>query len=138
MPTRAQRGRELDQKRKLKNNTNKPNVLSITASGTGSSPHTIPATPLVEQDTAKKILSCMMHAHLMNSVEPGTYNDELNRALKLNNLPLIILPSNSPSKKIPNLNDNQHDPQGHQTTKAQQPTPNNTSMPHQNTIVQME
>ena len=80
----------------------------------------------------------MMHAHLISSVEPGTYNDELNRALKLNNLPLIILPSNSPSKKIPNLNDNQHDPQGHQTTKAQQPTPNNTSMPHQSKTVQIE
>jgi len=41
-----------------------------------------------------------MHAHVMNMAEPGTYAIELNKILKLNNLPCINAPQNPPSKKI--------------------------------------
>lgn len=41
----------------------------------------------VGKDTAATILTCMLHAHLINIAEPGSYNNEINKLLKLNNLP---------------------------------------------------
>ncbi|MPC09197.1 hypothetical protein E2C01_001799 [Portunus trituberculatus] len=54
----------------------------------------------------------------INSINPGSYNEEFNRALKLNNLPPVILPDNPPSKKILNLT------KDNQTITSQQSTKN--------------
>lgn len=45
------------------------------------------------------IYSCMIHAHLMNVIEPGSYEAELNATLKENNLPPIKIPKNPNSSK---------------------------------------
>lgn len=57
-------------------------------------PTTIPS------DTHAKIFTCMMHAHFMNMANPGSYEEELNKILELNNLPTIKVPSNPPSASI--------------------------------------
>ena len=45
-------------------------------------------------------MACFMHAHLVNIANPGSYNDEVNKVFKLNNLPPIVLPSDPPSLVI--------------------------------------
>ncbi len=42
----------------------------------------------------------MIHAHLMNVIEPGSYANELNATLKENSLPQINLPKNPNSTKL--------------------------------------
>ena len=61
-----------------------------------TSPQNIPNN----NETYTKIYTCIMHAHLQNIAEPGTYEEELNNMLKRNNLPEIKAPSNPPSGKI--------------------------------------
>ena len=39
----------------------------------------------------------------MNLAKPGTYNTELNKALKLNNIAPVVLPNNPPSQEILSL-----------------------------------
>ena len=56
-----------------------------------------------DKDTNIKIASCMMHAHFLNSLNPGCFNEELNKLYKANNLPSIIIPEDPPSKEILNL-----------------------------------
>ncbi len=72
--------------------------------------------PTLEKETATKMIACMMHAHLINAANPGTYNSEFNRALKLNNLPPVILPDNPPSLKILNLSKEDKTPTTHEHT----------------------
>lgn len=55
---------------------------------------------LLDQEATTKILSCMIHAHLVNTVVPGSYEEELNKTLATNNLPQIKVPSNPPFAKI--------------------------------------
>ena len=57
----------------------------------------------LEKDTAATILTCILHSHILNMSNPGSYNDELNKALQENNLPTIKLPPNPPSTSIFNL-----------------------------------
>jgi len=42
------------------------------------------------------MLAAMIHAHLLNIDDPGCYDEELSKTLKLNNLPSIKLPNNNP------------------------------------------
>ena len=42
----------------------------------------------------------MIHAHIINIAESGSYEKELNCILKANNLPTIKVPSNPPSAKF--------------------------------------
>ena len=55
---------------------------------------------MFEKDTASTILTCILHGHIHNIAHPGTYNKEVNKLFKINKLPPIILPENSPSKKF--------------------------------------
>ena len=64
----------------------------------------IPKVNLIDRETNLKIHSCMTHAHYLNSVNPGTFNIELQKLYKANNLPTIIIPEDPPSKLILNLN----------------------------------
>ena len=52
---------------------------------------------------SERIMACLLYAHMQNSNKPGTFNDEVNKVFKLNNLPSIILPNNPPSVEILNL-----------------------------------
>ena len=51
-------------------------------------------------ETFTKIFTCIIHAHMQNIANPGTYEDELNKTLKLNKLPGIKIPTNPDSQKI--------------------------------------
>lgn len=42
----------------------------------------------------------MLYAHFPSMANPGTFNQGLNKVLKLNNLPEIVTPDNPPSTKI--------------------------------------
>ena len=57
----------------------------------------------MKSDSAQKILTCILHAHVLNAVNPGTYEKELNEMLTQNNLPNIKAPNNPPSSKILNM-----------------------------------
>lgn len=61
-------------------------------------------TPLTNlnlgKDAAATILTCMMHSHLMNIANPGSYNIEINKLLAANKLPRVIQPDNPPSRQI--------------------------------------
>ncbi|KAG0711334.1 RNA-directed DNA polymerase from mobile element jockey [Chionoecetes opilio] len=45
-------------------------------------------------------LICLMQAHFMNSVNPGTFQETLAECLALNGLPNVKLPPNPPSERI--------------------------------------
>ncbi|ORD93408.1 hypothetical protein ECANGB1_2305 [Enterospora canceri] len=89
--------------KKRNENKGKKNLTYSQATATTT---TNPINPLINtsdcfnKDTATKIMACMMHAHIQNIARPGTYNDEINKVFKLNNLPSIILPENPPSADI--------------------------------------
>lgn len=55
------------------------------------------------QDTASTILACIIHAHVINTANPGSYNTEVNKLFKANNLPQVKFPDNPPSKDIMSL-----------------------------------
>lgn len=57
----------------------------------------------IDKDLSAKILTCMLHAHLMNIGNPGTYEKVLSETLTLNNLPVIKIPEVPQSAKILNL-----------------------------------
>ncbi len=94
----------MEEKRQQKKDSSTKTHSSAAAGKTNTSTLTFPtSTPVIEEETATKIMACMMRAHLINSINPGSYSDDLNRALKLNNLPPVILPDNPPSKQTLNL-----------------------------------
>ena len=99
------RKKVLDEKRQTKKENSSRSYATVANSNATMSTQNI-TQPIIDKDTTTNILSCMLHAHFMNAIHPGTYNEELNRALKLNNLPKINLPSNPPSKEILNLTSN--------------------------------
>ena len=47
-----------------------------------------------------KILTCIIHAHMINMARPGSYSRELNNMLKINNLPPVNAPDDVPSEQI--------------------------------------
>ncbi len=59
-------------------------------------------TPTVSKEELLKIHICVAHAENQDQKKPGTYQYELNRTLKANNLPTIIIPDeeneNNPGK----------------------------------------
>lgn len=54
----------------------------------------------INKEEHLKIYSCMIHAHLMNVIEPGSFEKELNATLKENNLPAIKIPNTPNSSKL--------------------------------------
>lgn len=51
----------------------------------------------VSPNTHLTIYACLMYAHIINIARPGTFEDEVNKMLKLNNLPPIK--THPPKKK---------------------------------------
>ncbi len=131
-----QRKKALEEKRQqLKNNNSTKTYSNVTSANKSMAPLNLPAsTPTIEKETAAKLMACLMHAHLINSTNPGTYNDEFNRALKLNNLPPIILPNNPPSKQIVNLTKEVQTPASEENTQnTENAHPQGTHNPSQPT-----
>ena len=62
----------------------------------------------IDKESSTKIMICMMHDHLINIANPGTYAIELYKMMKANGLPNTIIPENPPYKRIYNM-------QGHPT-----------------------
>lgn len=69
----------------------------------------------------------MLHAHMMNIIQPRTYNAEINKLLKAYNLPSVFLPDNPPSQET--INTSQKSP----TTmeKHSEPQPSISKQPQQ-------
>lgn len=88
----------------------------------------------IGRDTASIIMTCMIHAHLMNIVNPGTYNTEMNKLLKANSLPSVILPDNPPSQGI--INTSQRQSATHEEKTDPQPSTSNRPHPQPTTSKQ--
>lgn len=97
----------IDKKRKeTKTNMTYSQVTKNTANKANNNANIITETitdDILNKDTASKILTCIIHSHIINMANPGTYNTEINKVFKLNNLPHINLPENPPSKQVLSL-----------------------------------
>lgn len=71
---------------------------------------------VVTPDIQKTIFACLMHAHIINAENPGSYQDTINKVFPANNLPAIITPEDPPSKRI--LKSMMADPQKEAETTA--------------------
>lgn len=91
------RKKAIQDKRMIKTNTD------ITYSKVAQQPIMQHQPTQIDKDMPAKILSCMLHAHLMNVGNPGTYEKVLTQTLTLNNLPAIKIPEVPQSAKILNL-----------------------------------
>ncbi|MPC69229.1 hypothetical protein E2C01_063446 [Portunus trituberculatus] len=88
---------------KRKQNKNSSKTYSQATQNNTNSNNTNTQNINIEKDKATKILTRILHSHILNIANPGSYNDELNNLFKLNNLPSINLPPNPPSKNILSL-----------------------------------
>lgn len=116
----AKRKEVLKEKRKEEAEKNKRTYAAATAVLQTQTTNTQPITyspPIITREDTLKINICVAHAHYMNIDKPGSYEEELNKVLKLNNLPCIKIPSNPTSKRIFNTQDQNPD-----TSKAAQET----------------
>lgn len=59
-----------------------------------------PTPPPYDPGLQLKGYMCLLQAHLVNSVAPGTFQDTLSDSLRLNGLPDVKLPQNPPSLAI--------------------------------------
>ena len=78
-----------------RNQINDRQKMSYAAiSQTTSSENKMPSfqTPIVTREELLKIHICVAHAQNQNQITPGTYSSVLNKTLKANNLPTIIIP----------------------------------------------
>lgn len=87
----------------IKAKQNQTYSSTLTTTNLATSQNT-PILPAFSKDTSTKILACMIHAHLVNIAEPGSYQNELNKVLDANSLPTIIIPDTPNSREIINLN----------------------------------
>ncbi len=69
----------------------------IFSTTTEPKPH---SAPLITREETLKSNICVAHAHCKKLEKPVSYEEEMNKVLKLNNLPTIIIPKNSNSNKI--------------------------------------
>ena len=98
--------------------TQKPNPITLQNT---TNP---PSWSFIDKDTNIKIASCMMHAHFLNSLNPGCFNEELNKLYKVNNLSSIIIPEDPPSRELLSLN------RGKENTARQDKTTPCTTQTH--------
>ena len=61
---------------------------------------TSPNLNLIDPTMCTKIMTCLIHAHMVNLGNPGTFNEELKEIFHRNNIPQLEFPSNPPSHKI--------------------------------------
>ena len=94
-----ERKKIVEEKRKTPTTQNTNQNTYSDATKKTTSTYTLPEIK-IDKDTPVKILPCILHAHISNIGEPGTYNKVLEETLKCNNLPTVIIPHTPPSKKI--------------------------------------
>lgn len=71
---------------------------------TSASPVPIPSLPAIQVDTITSIFTSMAHAHFQNSINPGSFETELNKVLTANKLPAIKIPEvPDPSQLLPSI-----------------------------------
>lgn len=58
------------------------------------------ADATIKNTQVSKMMLCYVHAHAMNTIQPGTFQKTLIDLLNENNLPTVILPNNPPSQQI--------------------------------------
>lgn len=63
----------------------------------------------VSPNTHTILYACFMYAHIINIARPGTFDEEVNKMFKVNNLPPIKTPNNPPSQEILNVMAKQQD-----------------------------
>ncbi len=82
----------IKEKRSQMNEKEKMSYANITQFIPSNARQTAPQTPIVTKEEILKIHTCVAHAQNKEQMNPGTYKYELNRVLKANNLPTIIIP----------------------------------------------
>ena len=88
----------LKQKRRLaKERSTYSNVAKSTIY---TKPPHIPEFPTISANALQLSYDCFMYAHIMNAGKPGTFQEELNKIRKANNLPTLIIPEDPPSELI--------------------------------------
>ena len=107
-----------EKKKEIENN---PTPTSYSAAAKPTQP-SLTTNINLDKETPSKILSCLLHAHLSNLGEPGTFEEVLQDTLKANNLPIIKIPKTPPSKKILDMAFSQPT----QNTQTHQPSHSNT------------
>ena len=61
---------------------------------------TKPTQIVLGSDHSFLITTCIIHAHFVNLARPGSYEAELNRMLRSNGLPPVVVPSEVPSEEL--------------------------------------
>ena len=59
-----------------------------------------PTQIILGNEQSYKVMTCVIHAHIVNLASPGSYEKELNRMLTLNGLPTVKAPPDAPSKEL--------------------------------------
>ncbi|MPC77104.1 hypothetical protein E2C01_071549 [Portunus trituberculatus] len=89
-PIRKEALREKEEQ--LRKNRTRPDISFAKATQASA-----PADPIGHSLTG---LMCVLHAHLVNSARPGSFQDTLKESLRLNGLPQVRLPPDPPSLAI--------------------------------------
>ncbi len=99
---------------------------------------TIPKVPTVSKEELLKIHACVAHAQSKEQIKPGTYKHELNRVLRANNLPTIIIPdeddetlTENPEEQVASamaINENEKEPETHPKTQTLKRTKSTESL----------
>ncbi len=82
----------INEKRSKINERQKMSFTRVSQIISSATSMTIPKVPTVTKAELLEIHTCVAHAQTQEQREPGTYKYELNRVLKPNNLPTIIIP----------------------------------------------
>ncbi len=112
-------------KRKEENERNKMTYAQLTQTRIPQQQtHTQPPQPQpaynITREETLKINICVAHAHYQNIAKPGCYAEELNKILKANNLPTIVIPDTPDSQ---NMYTNATEQEIQNTTNAPQVKP---------------
>ena len=95
----------IKEKRKEENRKSKMTysaITNMTSTQYQSQPLPPPTQPVhnITREETLKINICVAHAHYRNIEKPGSYAEELNKVLKANHLPTIIIPDSPNSQDI--------------------------------------
>ena len=95
------RSQQSSQIRPLKNHST--NESSLLLNQNDPSEEIVPPIPSVSGDLITKILSAIIFASVQNALQPGTYQQNIDRMYKLNNLSQVNFPPNVITSNIFNL-----------------------------------
>lgn len=91
----------LKEKRREEKEKQNMTYAGITRSGNNPIPTNVqPIIPQITKEEVLKINICVSHARSKNIENPGCYSEELNKILKANNLPNIIIPEETSPDQV--------------------------------------